>query len=153
MFCSIWFKLHFFFSLPLRNWKMLWNSTFLSWQFWSLLEHHFKENFSVKILCSTLIWRGEISYVPDNANVGPSLCSFQVRKGRTTLVIIHNLSTVQNVDLLAAFENGVVTEQGTHNELIEQKGIYYKPVNMQVAFLQTFFHSFYHIVCYWVKQI
>uniref|UniRef100_A0A663E120 ABC transmembrane type-1 domain-containing protein n=1 Tax=Aquila chrysaetos chrysaetos TaxID=223781 RepID=A0A663E120_AQUCH len=60
----------------------------------------------------------------------------KVRKGSTTLVIIHHLSTVQNADLLAAFENGVITEQGTHNELIEQKGIYYKLVNIQVAFLK-----------------
>uniref|UniRef100_A0A8D0EJ10 Phosphatidylcholine translocator ABCB4 n=1 Tax=Strix occidentalis caurina TaxID=311401 RepID=A0A8D0EJ10_STROC len=77
----------------------------------------------------------------------------KVRKGRTTLVIAHRLSTVRNADLIAAFENGVITEQGTHNELIERKGIYYTLVNMQVAFSQTFFHSFYHIVCYQVNQI
>ncbi|NXJ85322.1 MDR3 protein, partial [Trogon melanurus] len=57
----------------------------------------------------------------------------QVRKGRTTLVVAHRLSTVRNADLIAAFENGVITEQGTHNELIEQKGIYYKLVNMQAS--------------------
>ncbi|NXW65967.1 MDR3 protein, partial [Eurystomus gularis] len=56
----------------------------------------------------------------------------QVRKGRTTVVITHHLSTVRNADLIAALENGVITEQGTHNELIKQKGIYYKLVNMQV---------------------
>ncbi|XP_010143453.1 PREDICTED: multidrug resistance protein 3-like, partial [Buceros rhinoceros silvestris] len=61
----------------------------------------------------------------------------KVRKGRTTLVIAHRLSTVRNADLIAAFANGVIAEQGTHNELIEQKGIYYKLVNMQVAFSQT----------------
>ncbi|NXD79727.1 MDR3 protein, partial [Halcyon senegalensis] len=55
----------------------------------------------------------------------------QVRKGRTTLVITHHLSTIRNSDLIAVFENGVITEQGTHNELIEQKGIYCKLVNMQ----------------------
>ncbi|XP_009947117.1 PREDICTED: multidrug resistance protein 3-like, partial [Leptosomus discolor] len=57
----------------------------------------------------------------------------KVRKGRTTLVIAHRLSTVRNADLIAAFENGVITEQGTHNELMEQKGIYYKLVNMQAS--------------------
>uniref|UniRef100_A0A8C6YQ13 Phosphatidylcholine translocator ABCB4-like n=1 Tax=Nothoprocta perdicaria TaxID=30464 RepID=A0A8C6YQ13_NOTPE len=57
----------------------------------------------------------------------------KVRKGRTTLVIAHRLSTVRNADLIAAFENGVIREQGTHNELIEQKGVYYKLVNMQVT--------------------
>ncbi|XP_032847603.2 ATP-dependent translocase ABCB1-like [Tyto alba] len=57
----------------------------------------------------------------------------KVRKGRTTLLIAHRLSTIRNADLIAAFENGVITEQGTHNELIEQKGIYYKLVNMQAS--------------------
>uniref|UniRef100_A0A8B9EGE3 ATP binding cassette subfamily B member 4 n=1 Tax=Anser cygnoides TaxID=8845 RepID=A0A8B9EGE3_ANSCY len=56
----------------------------------------------------------------------------KIRKGRTILVIAHRLSTVRNADLIAAFENGVITEQGTHDELMEQKGVYYKLVNMQV---------------------
>jgi len=86
--------------------------------------------------------------VPDNANVEPSLRCFQVRKGHTTLIIAHHFSTVCNADLTAALENGVITEQGTHNELIEQNRIYYKLVNMQVGFSQNFFHSFYHIMCY-----
>uniref|UniRef100_A0A669R659 Phosphatidylcholine translocator ABCB4 n=1 Tax=Phasianus colchicus TaxID=9054 RepID=A0A669R659_PHACC len=57
----------------------------------------------------------------------------KIRKGRTILVIAHRLSTVRNADLIAAFENGVITEQGTHDELMEQKGVYYKLINMQVA--------------------
>ncbi|OPJ81787.1 multidrug resistance protein 1 [Patagioenas fasciata monilis] len=57
----------------------------------------------------------------------------KARKGRTTLVIAHRLSTIRNADLIAVFENGVITEQGTHNELIEQKGTYYKLVNMQAS--------------------
>ncbi|NXI44829.1 MDR3 protein, partial [Galbula dea] len=56
-----------------------------------------------------------------------------VRRGRTTLVIAHRLSTVRSADLIAAFENGVITEQGTHQELMEQKGIYYKLVDMQAS--------------------
>uniref|UniRef100_A0A8B9EE33 Multidrug resistance protein 1 n=1 Tax=Anser cygnoides TaxID=8845 RepID=A0A8B9EE33_ANSCY len=60
----------------------------------------------------------------------------KIRKGRTILVIAHRLSTVRNADLIAAFENGVITEQGTHDELMEQKGVYYKLVNMQVDQLQ-----------------
>ncbi|XP_025004168.2 ATP-dependent translocase ABCB1 isoform X1 [Gallus gallus] len=57
----------------------------------------------------------------------------KIRKGRTILVIAHRLSTVRNADLIAAFENGVITEQGTHDELMEQKGVYYKLVNMQAS--------------------
>ncbi|XP_042673061.1 ATP-dependent translocase ABCB1 isoform X2 [Centrocercus urophasianus] len=57
----------------------------------------------------------------------------KIRKGCTILVIAHRLSTVRNADLIAAFEHGVITEQGTHDELMEQKGVYYKLVNMQTS--------------------
>lgn len=64
-------------------------------------------------------------------------------------MIAHRLSTVRNADLIAAFENGVITEQGTHDELMEQKGVYYKLVNMQVGFSLLFlFYSLHHTVCY-----
>ncbi|CAM5112321.1 unnamed protein product [Natator depressus] len=55
----------------------------------------------------------------------------KAREGRTTIVIAHRLSTVRNADLIAAFENGVITEQGTHHELMKTNGIYCKLVNMQ----------------------
>ncbi|OPJ81788.1 hypothetical protein AV530_014340 [Patagioenas fasciata monilis] len=55
----------------------------------------------------------------------------KAREGRTTVVVAHRLSTVRNADLIAVFENGVITEQGNHFELLERKGIYYKLVNMQ----------------------
>uniref|UniRef100_G1N7X9 ATP binding cassette subfamily B member 1 n=1 Tax=Meleagris gallopavo TaxID=9103 RepID=G1N7X9_MELGA len=55
----------------------------------------------------------------------------KAREGRTTVVVAHRLSTVRNADLIAVFDNGVITEQGNHSQLIEKKGIYYKLVNMQ----------------------
>ncbi|KAL8165139.1 UNVERIFIED_CONTAM: Multidrug resistance protein 1, partial [Gekko kuhli] len=55
----------------------------------------------------------------------------KAREGRTTIVIAHRLSTVRNADLIAAFEDGIITEQGTHNELMKKKGVYFKLVNMQ----------------------
>ncbi|NXP51177.1 MDR1 protein, partial [Heliornis fulica] len=55
----------------------------------------------------------------------------KAREGRTTVVVAHRLSTVRNADLIAVFENGVITEQGNHSKLLERKGIYYKLVNMQ----------------------
>ncbi|NXX90137.1 MDR1 protein, partial [Centropus bengalensis] len=55
----------------------------------------------------------------------------KAREGRTTVVVAHRLSTVRNADLIAVFENGVITEQGNHFKLLEIKGIYYKLVNMQ----------------------
>ncbi|XP_042744187.1 ATP-dependent translocase ABCB1 isoform X3 [Lagopus leucura] len=55
----------------------------------------------------------------------------KAREGRTTVVVAHRLSTVRNADLIAVFDSGVITEQGNHSQLIENKGIYYKLVNMQ----------------------
>uniref|UniRef100_A0A8C3KT07 ABC-type xenobiotic transporter n=1 Tax=Calidris pygmaea TaxID=425635 RepID=A0A8C3KT07_9CHAR len=54
----------------------------------------------------------------------------KARKGRTTVVVAHRLSTVRNADLIAVFEGGVITEQGNHSKLLERKGIYYKLVNI-----------------------
>ncbi len=44
--------------------------------------------------------------------------------GRTTIVIAHRLSTVRNADRIFVLEKGILTEQGTHSELIEQDAIY-----------------------------
>jgi ATP-binding cassette subfamily B protein len=46
--------------------------------------------------------------------------------GRTTLIIAHRLSTVRNVDKIVALEGNTITEMGTHEELLELQGLYYK---------------------------
>jgi ABC-type multidrug transport system fused ATPase/permease subunit len=41
------------------------------------------------------------------------------------------LSTVRNADLIIVLQKGEIAEQGTHDELIAKKGIYYSLCNMQ----------------------
>uniref|UniRef100_A0A672TYA8 ATP-binding cassette sub-family B member 5 n=1 Tax=Strigops habroptila TaxID=2489341 RepID=A0A672TYA8_STRHB len=56
----------------------------------------------------------------------------KARAGRTTIVVAHRLSTIRTADTIAGFERGIVVEQGTHNELMLQKGVYYSLVMQQV---------------------
>ena len=56
-------------------------------------------------------------------------------KGRTTLSIAHRLSTLRNADKLIVVDDGRVTEAGTHGELIEMKGTYYKLMELQTKAL------------------
>ncbi|XP_069815592.1 ATP-dependent translocase ABCB1-like isoform X3 [Dendropsophus ebraccatus] len=55
----------------------------------------------------------------------------KAREGRTTIVIAHRLSTIRNADTIAGFSEGVITEQGSHADLMKREGIYYKLVTMQ----------------------
>ncbi|XP_056375074.1 ATP-dependent translocase ABCB1-like isoform X2 [Hyla sarda] len=57
----------------------------------------------------------------------------KAREGRTTIVIAHRLSTIRNADTIAGFSEGVITEQGSHAELMKLEGIYYKLVTMQTV--------------------
>ena len=53
-------------------------------------------------------------------------------KGRTTFAIAHRLSTLRNADRLVVIDKHGIAEIGTHNELLEQKGIYYGLVTAQL---------------------
>lgn len=55
------------------------------------------------------------------------------REGRTTIVVAHRLSTIRTADTIVAFEEGRVKEQGTHNELMNNKDLYYNLVMRQMA--------------------
>jgi len=48
----------------------------------------------------------------------------QVMQGRTTLVIAHRLSTIEQADVILVMDQGCVVEQGSHQQLLAQKGLY-----------------------------
>ncbi|KAJ3189023.1 GTPase-activating protein [Irineochytrium annulatum] len=52
-------------------------------------------------------------------------------RGRTTVVIAHRLSTVRKADRIVCMIRGVVVESGTHNELLEKRGFYWRLVEAQ----------------------
>jgi ATP-binding cassette subfamily B protein len=51
--------------------------------------------------------------------------------GRTSVVIAHRLSTIQDVDRIVVLHKGQVRESGTHQELLAQRGIYYRLYELQ----------------------
>ena len=54
-------------------------------------------------------------------------------KNRTTFIVAHRLSTIQNADLILVMNNGNIIEQGTHTSLYAQKGFYYNLYNSQFS--------------------
>jgi ABC-type multidrug transport system fused ATPase/permease subunit len=48
------------------------------------------------------------------------------RNGRTCLTIAHRLITIRNSDKIVVVDRGQIKESGTHDELMEQRGIFYK---------------------------
>ncbi len=52
-------------------------------------------------------------------------------EGRTSIIIAHRLSTIQNCDKIIVMHKGEVKEMGTHQELLEKAGLYYKLYQLQ----------------------
>ena len=55
----------------------------------------------------------------------------KITKGRTSIVIAHRLSTVQNADRILVVDKGTIIEQGTHQGLLAQEGAYKKLYDLQ----------------------
>lgn len=55
----------------------------------------------------------------------------KLSEGRTSIVVAHRLSTIKNADRIIVITNNGILEQGSHEELLENKGAYYKLYNAQ----------------------
>jgi ATP-binding cassette subfamily B multidrug efflux pump len=55
----------------------------------------------------------------------------RMRRGRTTIAIAHRLSTIQDADLILVLHRGEIVERGTHQELLNKRGLYHKMYLLQ----------------------
>jgi subfamily B ATP-binding cassette protein MsbA len=55
----------------------------------------------------------------------------RLRRGRTTIIVAHRLSTVRDADLVVAMADGRAVEEGTHAELMQCDGLYSRLVKTQ----------------------
>ena len=61
----------------------------------------------------------------------------QIQQGRTIISVAHRLSTVKTADVIIGFEHGTAVERGTHEELLDRKGVYFTLVTLQSQGDQT----------------
>jgi len=57
----------------------------------------------------------------------------KLMQGRTTFIVAHRLSTIQNADVILVMKNGNIIEQGNHEELLAKKGFYKELYESQFA--------------------
>ena len=57
----------------------------------------------------------------------------RLRANRTSFVIAHRLSTIRGADVILVMEHGQIVEQGSHDELLERGGAYFRLYNSQFA--------------------
>lgn len=66
-----------------------------------------------------------------------ALHNLMTQQGRTTFIIAHRLSTVQNAHRIIVLDKGEIVEQGTHKELLQRNGLYAKLYQTQFGSLQN----------------
>ena len=67
---------------------------------------------------------------PENEHLIQQAIS-KLTRGKTVIVIAHRLATIENADQILVVEHGKIVQKGTHNQLIQQKGIYRSFINIR----------------------
>ncbi|MDN3619684.1 ABC transporter ATP-binding protein [Polaribacter undariae] len=75
---------------------------------------------------SILILDEATSSVDSHAEQMIQYATETITKGRTSIVIAHRLATIKQADKIIVMDNGLIVEEGTHNELLEREKGYYK---------------------------
>ena len=58
-------------------------------------------------------------------------------EGKTSIVVAHRLSTIKDVDRIYVFHHGAICEHGTHDELLDRRGVYWRLYQLQYAQQET----------------
>lgn len=74
---------------------------------------------------SILILDEATSNVDTRTELNIQEAMLKLMKGRTSFIIAHRLSTIRDADTIMVIENGEIVEHGSHNKLIDKKGVYY----------------------------
>ena len=80
-----------------------------------------------------LIFDDSLSAVDTETDAAIRLALKEKKQGMTTFIISHRLTTLAEADFIIVLEDGRVAQQGTHDELIHQKGLYQRIYQIQSA--------------------
>lgn len=87
------------------------------------------------MLCkpSMLILDEATSSIDTRTEIRIQKAFLKLMQGRTTFIVAHRLSTIREADVILVMRDGSVIEQGNHEELLAEKGFYYKLYNSQFS--------------------
>lgn len=78
-----------------------------------------------------IIFDEATSYVDSHTEVYLQQAIANLMRGRTCVVVAHRLTTARSADRIVVLNNGVIVESGSHRELMEKKGTYYRLYRLQ----------------------